>query len=172
MARRTPWIPRAPTRAASQRLLILGQSGTLGSALVRRCRERGLEFLALGRGDVDITRASASGERSAQCQPWAVINATGFVDVDRAEVDADGCMAVNSSGARTGRRGLRACGSAPGHLLVGPGLRWLEPLTVPREPPCCRRSTRMGAARSHWSNRCSNLAEALVIRTSAFIDAQ
>ena len=93
-----PSVPAS--RRRNKRLLLLGPTGTLGSAILRRCQERNLDVLALGRSDMDITRASDVSRAIGACQPWAVINATGFVDVDRAELDADACMAVNCTGAR------------------------------------------------------------------------
>jgi dTDP-4-dehydrorhamnose reductase len=155
-----------------KRLLVLGQTGTLGSAIVRRCRERGLEFLALGRGDVDITRSTDVGRAIGACQPWAVINATGFVDVDRAEVDADGCMAVNWAGARMV---AEAC------ARVGAGLVTFSSDLVfdgASQTPYLE-SDPVGPLNTYGRSKVAleqsvleSLPEALVVRTSAFIDAK
>ena len=169
--RDTPPGPALPDERSGRRLLILGPSGTLGSALVRRCRERGLEFLALGRGDVDITQGDSVSRAIGERRPWGVINATGFVDVDRAEVDADGCMAVNSSGARLV---AEACGRAGARLvtfssdLVFDGSSQTPYL---ESDPVAPLNTygRSKVALEH--SVLEALPEALVIRTSAFIDA-
>ena len=167
-ARRRRSTPRA---RKGKRLLVLGQSGTLGSAIVRRCRDRGIEFLALGRGDVDITRSSDVSRAIGACQPWAVINATGFVDVDRAEVDTDGCMAVNWSGARMV---AEACARVRAGLvtfssdLVFDGAShtpYLE--SHPVAPLNMYGRSKVALEQSVLES----LPDALVIRTSAFIDA-
>ena len=64
---------------------------------------------------MDITRASDVSRAIGACQPWAVINATGFVDVDRAELDA--CMAVQWG--EDGGRSLCTSWRRPGGLLLG-----------------------------------------------------
>lgn len=160
-----------PHEGRTPRLLILGQSGTLGSALVRRCRERGLDFVALGRGDVDITQGDSVSRAIGECTPWAVINATGFVDVDRAEVDADGCMAVNSSGARLVAEACRRVGARLVTFssdLVFDGSNhtpYLE--SDPVAPLNAYGRSKVALEQSVLET----LPEALVIRTSAFIDA-
>jgi len=160
-----------PHEGRTPRLLILGQSGTLGSALVRRCRERGLDFVALGRGDVDITQGDSVSRAIGECTPWAVINATGFVDVDRAEVDADGCMAVNSSGARLVAEACRRVGARLVTFssdLVFDGSNhtpYLE--SDPVAPLSAYGRSKVALEQSVLET----LPEALVIRTSAFIDA-
>jgi len=84
---------------AHTRLLILGASGTLGSAFVRHCELRGLAFLALNRCDVDITQSMDVKRAVAACRPWAVINAAGFVNVDAAEREPHTCALANTKGA-------------------------------------------------------------------------
>lgn len=66
-------------------LLISGATGTLGQAFARMCTLRGLPHRLLSRGEFDI--ADAQGVESAleRWQPWAVVNAAGYVRVDDAE---------------------------------------------------------------------------------------
>ncbi len=86
-------------RPRHKRLLIFGARGTLGSALVRRCEQRGLGHLALSRAEVDIREPIEVRRAIAACRPWAVINAAGFVDVDAAEHDVEACVRTNTLGA-------------------------------------------------------------------------
>jgi dTDP-4-dehydrorhamnose reductase len=89
--------PRHIVPARSTRpLLIVGANGTLGSALVRTCANRGLYAEPLGRDRLDITDALAIRDTIAELKPWAVINAAGHVRVDDAEYDADACLRLNA----------------------------------------------------------------------------
>jgi dTDP-4-dehydrorhamnose reductase len=91
-ARRTP-------PANGQPLLIVGRTGTLGSAFYRICEHRGLAFRVVGRPEVDITDSSSVHSLVRHVQPWAVINAAGYVRVDDAERDAEACRRSNVAGA-------------------------------------------------------------------------
>ncbi len=88
-----------PRRSTHRRLLIVGAKGTLGSAFVRASEERGLDYLALSRAEVDVTDRMGVARAVAACRPWAVVNATGFVDVDAAEQQHERCHEVNAQGA-------------------------------------------------------------------------
>jgi dTDP-4-dehydrorhamnose reductase len=88
---------RGPRRAGRP-LLIVGARGTLGSAIARACVVRGLDAVALGREDLDITDRRAATESLFQLRPWAVVNAAGYVDVDEAECDVGACLRLNSDG--------------------------------------------------------------------------
>jgi dTDP-4-dehydrorhamnose reductase len=85
-----------PTRA--QPLLIAGATGTLGSAFARICDERGLTYRLLSRQDLDITDISSVAGLLDEAQPWAVINAAGYVRVDEAEREQARCMRENADG--------------------------------------------------------------------------
>lgn len=69
-------------------LLITGATGTLGRAFARFCELRGLPYLLLARAEMDIADEASVRAALERYQPWAVINAAGFVRVDDAEVDA------------------------------------------------------------------------------------
>jgi len=68
-------------------LLIIGATGTLGRAFARVCQERGIPFRLLGRADMDIADVDSVRRAIRTAQPWAVINAAGYVRVDDAERD-------------------------------------------------------------------------------------
>jgi dTDP-4-dehydrorhamnose reductase len=91
-------VSRRLPRRARRPLLILGAQGMLGSALVRASIVRGLDGVALGREDLDITDRRAVTEAIASLRPWAVVNAAGYVRVDDAEGDAGDCLRLNSDG--------------------------------------------------------------------------
>jgi dTDP-4-dehydrorhamnose reductase len=158
------------TRRRRKRLLILGPQGTLGSVIVRRCRERGLDFLALGRGEVDIRRASDVSRAIGACQPWAVINASGFVDVDRAETDCDDCMAVNATGARLVAEACARVGS--GLVTFSSDLVFDGTATTPYlESHAVAPLNTYGRSKVALEQSVLEcLPEALIVRTSAFID--
>lgn len=81
-----------------QPLLITGATGTLGQAFRRVCHIRGLRAEALDRAVLDITSAAAIAQALREHQPWAVVNAAGYVRVDDAETDAARCIRENTLG--------------------------------------------------------------------------
>lgn len=83
---------------ASRPLLITGATGTLGRALRRICADRGLHAVTTTRAELDITDAAAIDRALAGLQPWAVINAAGFVRVADAVNERDRCFAENTTG--------------------------------------------------------------------------
>ena len=80
-------------------ILIIGATGTLGRAFHRICEQRGLCSRLVGRQDVDITDPRRVDAVLRRFEPWAVVNAAGYVRVDAAESDRDGCHRVNVTGA-------------------------------------------------------------------------
>jgi len=82
-------------------ILITGATGTLGRAFARICRKRNLAYRLLSRADMDIADANSVEQALAAWQPWAVINASGYVRVDDAEHDIDRCYRENVQGPAT-----------------------------------------------------------------------
>jgi dTDP-4-dehydrorhamnose reductase len=91
--------PRDIIPAARKPLLVLGATGTLGRAFERMCHQRGLAVYCAGRRDADITDARAVLALLHKIEPWALVNATGYVRVDDAERECDACYGVNTIGA-------------------------------------------------------------------------
>lgn len=93
--------PRAASwdRGASPPLLIAGATGTLGRALAAACRHRAIRHILLGRAAMDLSSVSSINAALDAHRPWAVLNATGWVRVDDAEADPDGCFQANATGA-------------------------------------------------------------------------
>jgi dTDP-4-dehydrorhamnose reductase len=80
-------------------LLITGATGTLGQAFARLCEVRGIPYYLLSRQEMDITDAMAVERMLMELQPWAVINAAGYVRVDDAEREPYRCHQINTEGA-------------------------------------------------------------------------
>ena len=83
---------------SSRCLLITGASGTLGQAFARICTKRGLAYQLLRRDQLDIADRDSVLKAFEQYEPWAVINAAGYVRVDEAEADVETCMRENVLG--------------------------------------------------------------------------
>ncbi len=81
-----------------QPILITGGTGTLSQAFVRLCELRGLPYLALNRQELDIANPSAVKKVVNYWQPWAVVNAAGYVRVDQAEDEPVKCLQENTCG--------------------------------------------------------------------------
>ncbi len=79
-------------------LLITGATGTLGRAFARVCEQRGLSYYLLPRQELDIAELESVKTAVERFEPWAIINAAGYVRVDDAEQDVDRCMRENVSG--------------------------------------------------------------------------
>ena len=77
-------------------VIIIGKNGTLGKAYKRLCELRAIYHVALGREDVDISRAVDIERMILQHKPWAIVNTAGYVRVDDAENDRENCFNVNS----------------------------------------------------------------------------
>jgi dTDP-4-dehydrorhamnose reductase len=83
---------------SSPPLLITGATGTLGRAFARICEQRGLAFHLLTREEMDIADRSPVPAALERFEPWAIVNAAGYVRVDDAEHDRDRCLRENATG--------------------------------------------------------------------------
>lgn len=93
-------VPITRRKASScQPVLIIGKTGTLGTAFSRICDERQIHYIAVGRADLDITRRDQVGRAIEEINPWAIINTAGYVKVDDAEQCArEECFLSNLKG--------------------------------------------------------------------------
>jgi dTDP-4-dehydrorhamnose reductase len=82
-----------------QPLLITGATGTLGQALARIAEQRGLAHRLTSRDELDISDPASIQAAIRRIEPWAIVNAAGFVRVAEAEHEAAACMAANAAGA-------------------------------------------------------------------------
>ena len=79
-------------------LAIVGATGTLGKAFARLCDLRGIPYHLLTRQEMDITDLASVRAALTELNPWAVVNAAGYVRVDDAEREPDICLRVNAEG--------------------------------------------------------------------------
>jgi dTDP-4-dehydrorhamnose reductase len=82
----------------AQPVLIAGASGKLGSAFVRLCEERHLACRVLTRQEMDIADPASVEAAIRRYRPWAIVNAGGYMRVQRAEHDVERCLRENSHG--------------------------------------------------------------------------
>ena len=84
---------------SSRPIVITGATGTLGQAFARICEKRGLAYHLLTRAQLDISNQASVVAALERYEPWAVINAAGYVRVDDAESEAKRCERENLQGA-------------------------------------------------------------------------
>jgi len=77
------------------RLLLFGAAGQLGSEILARAPEHGVEVQGLTRQDLDITDAAAVARAIAAGRPHLVVNTAAYTAVDRAEGEPALAQAVN-----------------------------------------------------------------------------
>lgn len=77
-------------------LLILGSTGTLGSAFIRICERRSIPYRAFTHNELDITKPEQIIQVINLYKPWAIINAVGYVNVDDAENNKEQCFEINA----------------------------------------------------------------------------
>jgi dTDP-4-dehydrorhamnose reductase len=159
-----PTGPSTPGRP----LLIIGATGTLGRAFQRVCDLRGLRWRAIGRAETDIGDPTAVDAVLRHVQPWAVVNAAGYVRVDAAETDAGACTRANVTGAANlaaacRRRGVPLVTFSSDLVFDG---RTDRPYVEDDRPSAL---SVYGASKMEAERRVLDLLDdALVIRTSAF----
>jgi dTDP-4-dehydrorhamnose reductase len=163
-----PSSPATRPPAAKRPILIVGATGTLGRAFHRVCDMRGLSARAISRADADIADPGSVDAVIRRLQPWAVINAAGYVRVDAAETDRDACWRANVTGAfnlaaACRRRGVPLVTFSSDLVFDG---RSDRPY-VESDAPCP--INLYGESKAEAERRVLDLLDdALVIRTSAF----
>lgn len=83
---------------AVQPLIVIGKTGTLGQAISRICTERNIHHFLLDRSAANICNEELLVNMINQYQPWAIINAAGYVKVDDAESNKAACYKANFLG--------------------------------------------------------------------------
>jgi dTDP-4-dehydrorhamnose reductase len=149
-------------------LLVTGATGTLGSAFVRLCKERGLPVVGVSRSEMDITDSASVRGVVRRVRPWGVVNAAGYVRVDDAEGDRIACyrtntVAVKILAAETAAAGIPLVVFSSD--LVFDGSKGAPYVESDRVSPLGA----YGASKAAAEVRALSLhPDALVIRTSAF----
>ncbi|HEX8653383.1 MAG TPA: family 1 glycosylhydrolase [Pyrinomonadaceae bacterium] len=160
---------RVSTRSNGARpLLITGARGTLGSAFARLCQSRGISYRLLTRKEMDIADPATVEKALGEYEPWAIINAAGYVRVDDAEREPDLCRRENAYGpqilaAACARRGVALVTFSSDLVFDGASRApYMESCGV--APLCVYGQTKAEAEKRVLDT----LPSALVIRTSAF----
>lgn len=154
--------------AAGRPLLITGATGTLGQAFSRICELRGLPCALLGRAEMDVADPVSVDAALERVQPWAVINAAGFVRVDAAEDEAAKQWRENVAGPEVLARacalhGIRLVGFSSDLVFDGAQQHPYIEGDIPRP------LNAYGHAKHQAEQRMlAALPEALVVRTAAF----
>ena len=81
------------------RILLAGAAGQVALSLVEAGRARGVDLVALGRPDLDLTRESDVVRVVADVKPDVVINAAAFTAVDLAESEPEAAHLLNATAA-------------------------------------------------------------------------
>ena len=79
-------------------LLITGATGTLGQAFAHACEIRGLPYRLLTRAQMDIADEASVDRALEQLEPWAILNAAGYVRIRDAERQPQRCLRENTVG--------------------------------------------------------------------------
>ena len=100
------------------RLLIFGGSGQLATELAGLAVEADRTVRALGRAELDLSDPAldldaAVAEAIADFAPDAVVNASGYTAVDRAEAEPDAAMRLNGDAPAAMARACAAAGAIP-----------------------------------------------------------
>ncbi len=98
------------------RILITGATGMLGVDVHAAAGAAGHEALALPRAELDITDQAAVDAALGAARPEVVINCAAWTDVDGAEGDPQGALAVNGAGPGNLARSAAACGAWTIHV--------------------------------------------------------
>ena len=77
-------------------LMILGCTGTLGAAFIKMCEMRSIQYKAFSHQQLDITKTGEIEKAIDEYNPWAIVNATGYVNVDAAEIEIEKCFQLNA----------------------------------------------------------------------------
>lgn len=112
------------------RVLVTGAGGMLGHRVQRRALELGHEVVGVTRAQLDVTDAAAALRLVDEVQPEAIVNCAAWTDVDGAESDHAGAMAVNATGAGNIARAAAAVDARIVHIstdYVFPGGNRDEP---------------------------------------------
>jgi len=80
---------------AQKRILVLGGSGMLGSAVLAELRAAAMEILAPPETELDITDFARLAQCAKNFQPHAIVNCAGFTRVDECETRRELCFKVN-----------------------------------------------------------------------------
>lgn len=79
------------------RILVAGGQGQVGSALATLGAEQGMDLIALGRSELDITDTTSIAATFDKYKPSVLINAAAYTAVDKAESEPKLAYAINET---------------------------------------------------------------------------
>jgi dTDP-4-dehydrorhamnose reductase len=91
-------LTQAQTKPQTRPMVIIGKNGTLGNAIRQIAEQRNIHHVVLSRSDMDIADPIKVEQMINTLNPWAVINAAGYVNIDTAEVEVKNCLMSNFKG--------------------------------------------------------------------------
>lgn len=97
--------------SSSKPVAILGATGQLGSDIVRAATQAGVEHVALGHGEVEVTDAVSLSAMCQRVQPSVIINSAAFHQVDKCDEEPAEAYRVNAVGALLVARAAKAVGA-------------------------------------------------------------
>lgn len=80
-------------------VLVSGRSGQVASSLFEAEKPEGIEIIALGRPDLDVTDKASIEAVFDRIKPDLVVNAAAYTAVDSAETDEENAELLNATGA-------------------------------------------------------------------------
>jgi dTDP-4-dehydrorhamnose reductase len=98
------------------RVAITGAAGMLGQDVMAAARAAGHDAVGFSRAELDITEAAVVMAALRDVRPDVVVNCAAWTDVDGAEQDEDGALAVNGAGAGNVSRAAAASGAWTIHI--------------------------------------------------------
>jgi len=109
------------------RILVIGKTGQVATAIATRAAEQGLSDVTLmGREAIDLAEPGAAAPRIAEAAPEVVVNAAAYTAVDRAEEETALANRINGDAVGEIAAGAAAAGAALIHLstdYVYPGTK-------------------------------------------------
>jgi len=80
------------------KVLVTGAQGQVGTELIQQGQNMGLQMIAAGRSELDITQQHAVSDTINRLAPDIIINAAAYTAVDKAEQQHDIAYAINRDG--------------------------------------------------------------------------
>jgi len=96
------------------RIVVTGKRGQLVRSILEAGAERGIEVVAVGRPELELTVPATIEAAVAALKPQVLVNAAGYTDTERAEDEPEIAAAVNVAGASA----VAACARKLGVPLI------------------------------------------------------
>jgi dTDP-4-dehydrorhamnose reductase len=98
------------------RVVVTGQHGQLARSLLEAGAARGVDVVAVGRPELELTDPATIGAAIAARKPDILVNAAGYTDTEQAEVEPELAHAINVDGAAAVAAAARRLGVPLIHL--------------------------------------------------------